>query len=239
MFYPCTPQWFSWMGRPVLPIFIFLCAEAFAHTRNRRQYLFRLFICFLSMKALSMLLTALMPVAGVELYNNVFQTLFLCALYMLSIELLRAGIREKNQLALAGGILFIMIPIAVVICSIIISDPPVWLFFILFKLVPNILGAEGGFAAVILGIVFYLFRKNRLVQVLIFSGFCILSFIISFKAGLNTHKWSGGSIQWLMIFALIPIMLYNGQRGSGNKYFFYVFYPAHIYFLYVLAWVMG
>ncbi len=35
-------------------------------------------------------------------------------------------------------------------------------------------------------------------------------------------------------FALIPITLYNGKRGNGNKYFFYFFYPAHLVLLFAL-----
>lgn len=40
-------------------------------------------------------------------------------------------------------------------------------------------------------------------------------------------------LQATAILALIPIQLYNGKRGKQNKFFFYIFYPAHliIYFL--------
>ncbi len=34
--------------------------------------------------------------------------------------------------------------------------------------------------------------------------------------------------------AFIPIYFYNGKRGLNAKYFFYVFYPLHIYLIYFI-----
>ena len=49
----------------------------------------------------------------------------------------------------------------------------------------------------------------------------------------DVYKRQG--VQWMMVFAAIPMYFYNGERGSGNKNFFYIFYPAHIYLLWILA----
>jgi hypothetical protein len=46
--------------------------------------------------------------------------------------------------------------------------------------------------------------------------------------------------QVLMLFAVIPFLLYNGKRGVSNvfsKYFFYLFYPLHIWILFVVGQV--
>ena len=45
--------------------------------------------------------------------------------------------------------------------------------------------------------------------------------------------WHQGS-QIFAILALIPIFLYNGQRGHSNRWFFYLFYCAHLLVLYLV-----
>jgi hypothetical protein len=37
------------------------------------------------------------------------------------------------------------------------------------------------------------------------------------------------------IFAIIPVALYNGNRGLKLKYIFYIFYPAHLLILYFIG----
>jgi hypothetical protein len=37
--------------------------------------------------------------------------------------------------------------------------------------------------------------------------------------------------QWMMIFSLFFILMYNGKEGKKHKWFFYIFYPAHILIL--------
>lgn len=39
--------------------------------------------------------------------------------------------------------------------------------------------------------------------------------------------------------ALLPLSLYNGQRGKGSRWFFYWFYPGHLAALYALSMLIG
>lgn len=41
-------------------------------------------------------------------------------------------------------------------------------------------------------------------------------------------------IQLFAVFSLPLITLYNGKKGKGMKYFFYIFYPGHLLLLYCL-----
>jgi hypothetical protein len=227
-----APDWLNWFGRPAAPLFIFLCAEGFYYTRDRKRYLLLLLIGSLFMSTMNRILTSVMFMEEVALINNIFGTLFLSTFYMGMIDLLRQGAGEKKPgrvlLALGGMLLPLLAGLGLL--AALAAENRTALVILLF--VPNPLSAEGGFAMIIMGILFYMLRKYRFAQV----GVLI---IISTLSWFTTMSPAGvPDAQWLMVLAIIPIILYNGSRGRQGKYFFYVFYPAHIYLFYTIAWLI-
>mgnify|MGYP000289700805 CR=1 FL=1 len=67
--------------------------------------------------------------------------------------------------------------------------------------------------------VLYIFRKKKMWQII---------------AGCASFIWETPAL-----FGFIPIAFYNGTRGWKMKYFFYIFYPAHLLILYLLCYFMG
>lgn len=72
------------LGRLVAPIFLFLSAEGFYYTRNRKKYMLNLLIGFWICQILFMAVPAILPNSKVELINAIFGTLFLglCAMWV-------------------------------------------------------------------------------------------------------------------------------------------------------------
>jgi hypothetical protein len=67
----------------------------------------------------------------------------------------------------------------------------------------------------------------------------IFNSILDLILGINTFSvrldilWEDP--QWMMIFSIPLILMYNGKKGISLKYLFYIFYPCHIAILYILS----
>lgn len=81
----------------------------------------------------------------------------------------------------------------------------------------NLLRTDYSFKGILLIAIFYIFRQN---------------FLPKMACGAVWNFLWNGSIQGYGALAMIPIALYNGEHGRRMKYFFYVFYPAHLLVLY-------
>lgn len=80
--------------------------------------------------------------------------------------------------------------------------------------------SDYNFRGVLLIFVFYIFHESR------------------WLAGTAGGLWNflyQGVIQKYGVLSVLPLALYNGERGRKMKYFFYIFYPAHLLLLYGIS----
>ena len=78
-------------------------------------------------------------------------------------------------------------------------------------LLPNPVSVEGGLLYVLMGILLYIFRKNRRIQIAVVI---VVGAIAYFRFG---------GVQWAILLALIPMILYNGQERKRNLKIFFIF----------------
>lgn len=83
--------------------------------------------------------------------------------------------------------------------------------------------AEGSLMSTAMVLIFHYLKENKVKMSLAYV-------IMSASFFPNT--------QWMMIFALPFIFMYNGKRGKNIKYFFYLFYPLHIWLLYIIGYII-
>lgn len=233
------PVWFTMLGRISAPLFIFMVANGMCHTRNPKKYILRLYIGSVFMAFANQLVNKyfLLPNGGIVM-NNIFGTLCIITLMIYAIPKIQ---EDKCQgKSIVGDVILLSFPvIGAVIVKILmsfISLPGVGpVLAVLVAFVPNIIFCEGGFLFVILGIGFYLFHNNKKKTAIFYLIFCMVILALGYNPEFGLISMFVHNIQWMMVFALPLILLYNGKRGYGMKYFFYVFYPAHIYLFTIIA----
>lgn len=96
--------------------------------------------------------------------------------------------------------------------------------------VPNLMNIEGGVVFLLLALIFHIFREKRAVALLLYTAFSLWMLFQSAQHGFS-------DIQWMMIFAVPLLALYNGKQGRKDKWFFYIFYPSHLAVLYIISTV--
>ena len=190
-------------GRLTAPIMVFLLTEGYRHTHNRKKYLARLFMfAGISQPVYFLFFYGKMPdsAAPFLMHWNVMFTLAIGLLVMILFD------SEKIQTAPSLILLGVLISLAH------FGDwsylIPAWtiIFFCYYK------------------------RNNRKMIVLYTLASVTLQTLLYLK---EFDSFALFSFQYGTLLALRPISMYNGQRGNVrhknlNRWFFYVYYPAHM-----------
>ena len=212
---------FHLLTRCVGAWFAFSAVEGFLHTRNRLAYNARLFIWAAIMQLGNSILTLLFQGKGIYLGNNIFLTLA-CGLLVLNLVFgfsknRQAPRDEKRYLRLGGAVL---VGLAGVVLT------------------------EGGMTIIPFMLLSYIFRNQPVLRTL---SYIVLAFLL-FCLSIEIYPTMGATISmllynsdWAFITVLPFLHLYNGERGYNGKwgkYFFYVFYPAHLWIIALIAYLV-
>lgn len=245
------PVVFSMIGRLAAPLFLFCLIEGFVHTGNRKRYIS---IIYLLSVAMGLIRFSFYNVAAPLVRPDGFfpENAMLSSFVILLVVL--QGIMWCQEKKLLYGIPAVIFPVIwpYLLAGLFyytgsISKAGFWLNLISFSILPAYLWiADGGIWALVTGVTLYLTRKNKILQAVTFVVISILHEVLPVAMmslrGAGDDSFALSKLfteyyEWMNVFAVIPILLYNGKRGDGNKYFFYWFYPAHIYLLFALSWL--
>lgn len=233
-----APIWFTYLGRLVAPIFLFLAAEGMFYTKNRKKHLLRLYIASTLMALGTAIIQKIFPNDELIIVSGMFTTIFLGCWYIYFIDKIIDTIKTKNKKPIfiyIGGLLIPLLTSAVLI-ALLFSGVTGIFFRILSCIVPSLVLAEGGIPFLVTLVLLYYLRKYKTLQMLVIIILGAFSFILTGQTFTLDNLLN--NYTWMLMFSVIFIALYNGQKGKGMKNFFYYFYPLHIYALYILSWLL-
>lgn len=207
------------IGRIVAPIFMYLLVEGFIYTKDRKKYANRLLLFGGIMSVGNWILMKLILIFAIPtqysvspLCPNIFLSMFLGLLILGDLEKIK-----MSSVKIVGGKAEykkkVLISIVRLIICIVLS-----------------LFTEASWYGLLCIFVFYLFREKPILKILSYILGCVVICILK-----------GNLIQVFMIFAIYPILMYNGKKGYSSKfskYFFYIFYIAHIWLLIILSFII-
>lgn len=200
-------DWMTYAGRMAMPIFAFQIAEGYVHTSDVKKYGSRL------------LLFALLSEIPFDLVmgGGIFFPYHQNVLFSLLLGLWACSALDKaKRRGTVGG----------------------WLKGGLAALLACIIGfvtlSDYGFMGPAMVILFFLLRDFPLAKAAQLVAMVLLNIV--FFQGQSLILPLGGQeiffpIQGFAVLALVPIWLYNGEKGRGGKaaqYAAYAFYPAHL-----------
>lgn len=234
-------MWLHYVGRVAYPIFAFMLVEGFKYTSNLKKYFLRLIIFALVSEIPFDLMCG-----GTWLFITQQNVMFTFIISMLLMLLMEQPKKIKNA------------PLKYIIFGI------TALFALILGFILGIITMVDYFGGgVVMVLCFYLFQGDRILSfevkykkkwvknlVLwinrIAQAICIWQICNEMIGGLCENITIFGRtfevvVEAFGIFSLIPIWLYNGQKGIKSKafkYTCYAFYPAHILILVLLQFLI-
>ena len=222
------PLWqgvFHALTRCVAVWFAYMAVEGYVHTRSRLKYNLRLFFWAGIMLAGNSLLNYLFADKGVEVHNNIFLSLALGELTLNVLFTPLPGAEEPRGRKRAALTAVRAVAAAAI-------------FYL------GAFYSEGGILIIPFMAVTFALRDRPGIRNLLYaamSALLIASGWVSYPTARESIEMFLFNCDGLFITVLPFIYLYDGTRGPEtkfSKYFFYVFYPAHLWLITAIAYAV-
>ena len=210
-------MWLTCVGRIAFPIFAFQIAEGYAHTKNFKRYLLRMFLFALVAEIPYNLMT------GGNWFSPLGQNvMFTFCLSLLLIRLIDKARGRHWALGLVAAVAGAVVGF----------------------LVGMVTFVDYYGYGILMVLVFWLFRNVRFGWLITLAAMVYINF--EMIGGMHLEVFLFGhdvllSLQGFAVLAIIPIWLYNGEQGCRHKAFqygCYAFYPAHMLILSLIAMLL-
>lgn len=234
-------DFFRIVGRIAAPLFLFIVVESLHHTRNKVKFLLRLYVAGIVVEIGNRIFEDVFNSFGI---GNILPTFFYVALFVTAIEHI---IECKNQKSLFISIACLFIPFFIIPLNIILCERgyvEVWNTISVFF--PSIFTVDYSIIFVLLGVAWY-YINNKKINCIIFAILALLCFIVPGEIFFMVPRYFQPlyfnvfelftDTQWCMCLAIPFMLLYDGTKGRGMKYFFYIYYPVHVYILITISYL--
>ncbi|HEM4322305.1 TPA: beta-carotene 15,15'-monooxygenase [Streptococcus suis] len=208
---------FHMMTRCVAVFFAYMLVEGYLHTRNVKAYLLRLYGAAGLMATGNVMINSLYQSKDIYITNNIFLTLAVGLTMLICLKEFKNNSRTRQviQVVLAG------------LC-----------------LIVGAAFTEGGAVVLPFILITYLGRKmpfKRNIAYVLLALLLLLSSYHPYETIEMTIQMMLFNADWLFILVLPILSLYNGQAGprtAFSRYFFYIFYPLHLWLLATFAYFL-
>lgn len=185
VFIPGMPVYFNWIGRLSAPIFFYCSAMAMHYTKDKKKYVFRLYIAGAAMGMIDY--SVILYPLHLSFENNIFRVIFTASIIIYITDILltdrRRGLRLIFYYASWQAVLF---------WTAFFIDPYYNESFLEMVLAPisgSILYLEGGILFVFLIVGMYYCCFNKKLLSIYYLAFCLLLFLF-FASGFTTRVLS-------------------------------------------------
>lgn len=262
-FFDGAPFWFHYVGRVVMPVFFYLLVEGYFKTSSKTNYLKRLLVAseimFLGNSIISIALLkgvngsnlsygdfglvsylsfiGVIILSGILIYLSVKDKVIsdkkasIYAFLMLVTSLGLSHAFQSKVYILPNNIFISMVAGFVMLNGMVQFRTKNYKSAFVKVLVAVSLGIAS--ESLIIGpafvFIFYKCFNNRRDMYL-----AIFVFSALFFPGFNVQALLTYPL-WMMVFTIPVIYIYNGKKGRDLRWLFYIFYPAHLWILFLLA----